>query len=205
MWARTPVDAKQRIAAAGFHKKQIQRAWCPVNFRPSACRRCSIRASKAGVVAAATTPVGPTGNCCRRPTGIHCSHSQPSTRPSDDPTVCAATACQPSCLTLQRDRYQPTARCLACCRRRRALWGLRPRARRCLRRVGQRELAPRCLGDGACATPGAWSTGPEPAQSRPVPGYPRRAGMAVSNRPRPRPAVVRLRGTARRAAPSHGP
>ncbi len=29
MWARTPDEAKKRIAAAGFHKKQIQHHWTP--------------------------------------------------------------------------------------------------------------------------------------------------------------------------------
>jgi hypothetical protein len=28
-WARTPDEAKERIKAAGFHKKQIQRHWTP--------------------------------------------------------------------------------------------------------------------------------------------------------------------------------
>ena len=28
-WAGTPDEAKQRIAAAGFHKKQIERQWTP--------------------------------------------------------------------------------------------------------------------------------------------------------------------------------
>lgn len=30
MWARTPNEAKKRIAAAGFHKKQIEHHWTPV-------------------------------------------------------------------------------------------------------------------------------------------------------------------------------
>jgi len=30
MWARTPDEAKKRIAAAGFHKKQIEHHWTPV-------------------------------------------------------------------------------------------------------------------------------------------------------------------------------
>jgi hypothetical protein len=29
MWARTPDEAKERIGAAGFHKKQIRQRWTP--------------------------------------------------------------------------------------------------------------------------------------------------------------------------------